>query len=181
METMDIHAQEGTLFTNEHPDIKRQKNPRAILGGCALTAASLAAFTGTFTLQEASPTLSMLALATGATLLSYAMYLLFCKNSRKVYIPTGCEIRERSLFFDSNEKAALLESLKSGDFYTSVLPLETTRNGSIRLDVQHSADGTFAAAQLLEYEPYTFHSVSPIHYYENEQAMELGRYVAEMR
>lgn len=181
METTDYHAQEGTLFTYGHPDIKTQRNLRAILSGCTLTAISLAAFTGTFMLQKASPALSVLALVIGAILLSYAMFLIFRKSSHKIYTPTGSAVEEKTLFFETREKAALLESLESGEFYTSMLPLTTTTNGCIRLDVQRSMDGKFAIAQLLEYEPYTFHPVSPIYHYEHEQAMELGRYVADMR
>jgi len=181
MKTTNYTPQEGTLSANIHPNIRTQKNIQAILIGILLCIVSLGTITGSFLLQESSPTLSLLMLTISAIFICYAMFLFFSRSSRKVYIPTGSEVKERTLFFDLKEKYALQSILGSGDFYISMFPLTTTSNGSVRLDVQYSTDGKFAAAQLFVYEPYTYHPLSPIHYYEKEQAAELRKYIEKMR
>ena len=181
MNTTTNNTQEETLFAINHPDIAIQRNPRAVLGGCTLIILSLGSLTGSFLLKDLSPTLSILALVISGLLIGYALYLLFGRNSYKVYRPTGSEVKEKTFFFEGTEKKALMESLENGDFYTTVLPQTSNNNGCIRLDILHSLDGIFAAAQLMEYEPYTFYPSSPIFYYEGEKARELKLYVAEMK
>lgn len=181
MNTTANNTQEETLFAINHPDIAIQRNPRAVLGGCTLIILSLGSLTGSFLLKDLSPTLSILALVISGLLIGYALYLLFGRNSYKVYRPTGSEVKEKTIFFEGTEKKTLMESLENGDFYTTVLPQTSNNNGCIRLDILHSLDGNFAAAQLMEYEPYTFYPSSPIFYYEGEKARELKLYVAEMK
>lgn len=163
---------EETLFISSHPNIITKKNPNNILKSILLLLASCGAICSSFLLQENNITLCMVFLIGGSALASYAIYLMTGKNSRKIYSPTGSEVKEKTIFFDRDKKQHLLSCVEKGTFKEVKLE-QSNMSGSIRLDIMLSTDKKFAAAQLMEFEPFSFYPASPIYYYKEEQAEEL--------
>lgn len=170
--------QQETLFTAAHPDIVVCKDYLSTFKAFGLFILSFLLLSGSYLLQESRLTLCLLLLVTGVGAACYALYLLWGCSKRKVYRPTGSEVKEKRLFFNKETKHGLMACVESGSFH-NLLPMKTYAGGSIRLDLLLSADGKFAAAQVMEFEPYSFVPTSPMFYYTDRTAGELSAFVRE--
>lgn len=175
-----INLHEEVLLTSPNSEIVTKTNFSAIVTAVVLLILGIATFSFAFLIEKTSMTISMLLLVIGAILVGYGTHCFFHKNKKKIYSPTGSEVKEKILFFDIENKKSLLDCLEKGIFknHGSIF---SNPNGRVRLDTLYSADGKFAAIQLLEFEPYSFYPVSPIYYYKEEQAGDLQTFISKIK
>lgn len=171
---------EECLFTITHPDIYIERNSMMTTQSLILLLLSSSLFCIAFCFHKSNPTFSLFLFTAGGCGSIWAIHSLFHKNRRKKYRPTGSEMRECALFFENEYKSTLLTLLRTGDFRNKN-NLTNCINGGIRMDIIYSVDGRFAAAQLMEFEPYSFYPASPIFYYREPQATDLGQFAMQFK
>lgn len=175
-----IYTCEDSLFTINHPDICIVRNSMITVRNLILLLLTSFLFYIAFCFHRNNPTFSMFLFITGSCGSIWAIYSLLHKNKTKKYLPTGSEMRECALFFDVEKKDTLLTLLKTGDFRNKT-HFTNSINGGIRLDIIYSVDGRFAAAQLMQFEPYSFYPASSIFYYREPQATDLGEFAMQFK
>lgn len=177
--SINLHEEE-VLLTSTHSEIVTKTNHSAIITAVVLLVLGIATFSFAFLIEKSSMTISMLSLVAGAILVGYGTHWFFHKNKKKIYSPTGSEVKEKIMFFDIESKKLLLNCLENGIFkhHDSIF---SNPNGRVRLDTLYSTDGKFTAIQLMEFEPYSFYPVSPIYYYKEEQAGDWHTFISQIK
>ncbi|MDR1813626.1 MAG: hypothetical protein LBR18_02115 [Tannerella sp.] len=100
----------------------------------------------------------------------------FIKTKQVRYKATGAIVKKKSLNFDRNVLTALLQTLDNKNF-ASAKPFKAADiQGNTYLEVAYSADNQFAAVQLYEYAPFTYHPLNDIYVFEGQAAEDCVRY-----
>ena len=172
--------EEVTLFASPHPDIVKKMSCRLAILASLYMEVGIVLLVIFYLLNKAYNTVSMLCLVAGVILVLFGLYKVFCRSKREIYLPTGSVVEKKILFFDSKQSALLQEYINSGEF-----PLEATiecvPNGCVKMEVLKTSDGRFAGAQLFEFEPYVYSPVTTIHYYKDEKADSLSKFVQSIK
>ena len=103
---------------------------------------------------------------------------LFGLSVKAIYIPTGSPLTTKVLEFAAAEGErlaqllegplpALVEEVKAGKVKPAAI-------GHMRLELVTARDGSFAATQLFRFVDFGYKAVSPIKYYEGEQAAQMA-------
>jgi len=171
---------EVTLFASSHPDIGKKMSYRLVILASFYMEVGMVSLIVSYLLNVAYNTVSMLCLVVGIILVLFGLYKVFCHSRREIYLPTGSVVEKKILFFDSKQSALLQEYVHNGKF-----PLEATiecvPNGCVKMEVLKTSDGRFAGVQLFEFEPYVYSPVTTVHYYKDEKADSLCKFVQSIK
>ena len=169
---------QDVLLASIHPNIVIKNNSVFIATTIVYLLLSALIFYVAFIVGNSETLLFMGLIAIGSALLGLGLYGFLGKRKKRVYIPTGSEIKENVLFFDISKKKVLLSCLDKGIYNDN--NFNSCSSGGLRLDLLYSNDGKFAAAQLMEFEPFSFCPVSKIYYYEDGQAIEFQSFIKKI-
>lgn len=172
--------EEVTLFASSHPDIVKKMSCRLVLLASLYVEAGIVLLIISSLLNKAYNTVSMLCLVAGIVLVIFGLYNAFCRSKREIYLPTGSVVEKKILFFDSKQSALLQEYINNGEFPLEAA-IECVPNGCVKMEVLNTSDGRFAGAQLFEFEPYVYSPVTAIHYYKDEKADSLSKFVQSIK
>lgn len=172
--------EEATLFASSHPDIAKKMSYKSAILASLYIEVGVALLIISYFLNEAYNTLSMLALVVGIVLAMFGLYKVFCRSKRDVYLPTGSIVEKKILFFDSKQSTLLQKYINNGEF-PSTAPIESVPNGCVKMEILNTMDGRFAGIQLFEFEPYVYSPVTSIHYYTDEKADLLSKFVKSIK
>ncbi len=176
MNTENNPLEDKQLFDCLHPEIAKKLHLKTIVWTSFYLEGGAVALLASHLLKNSHQTLSIAALSAGIVMLAWGVYKIACCSKREIYLPSGSEIKKKTLFFDSKQTSLLQEYIHSGNFTPSTL-VHTVSNGCIKMEIIRSVDRKFAGVQLLEFEPYYYKPVTPIYYYKGEQAESLYRFV----
>lgn len=103
-----------------------------------------------------------------------------------VYRPTGSPLIKAILYFDVEDLDALTRLLDTGTIGTAangeLLPLPQPRPwGNVMLAARFSRDGQMAFCRLMRYEGFGYVPVAPDHYYTDNDAERVRRFVDDRR
>lgn len=166
---MDTKNITETLLSNsEHVDkcVNMKAIVIAIISAVAGVAALLSIKSG-----DNAASLDMLMLLAGVGLIGFSIVYAARKYKRVVYKPTKSGIEVKEVHFDGFARKKLVEILENRKFNFS--DVKHHQNGSVRLDLIRSKDGSFTAAQLFEFIPYSYVPVTEIYSFDQENGEQL--------
>lgn len=172
--------EETTLFASSHPDIAKKISYKSAVLASLYLEVGVVMLIISYLLNEGYNTLSMLSLVAGIILIILGLYKIFFRSKREVYLPTGSMVEKKILFFDSKQSALLRDYINNGEF-PSVATIQSVPNGCVKMEILKTSDGSFAGAQLFEFEPYVYSPVTSIHYYKDEKADSLSKFVKSIK
>lgn len=111
----------------------------------------------------------------GALLLLAGVVKLFVSRSAFVYLPTKSRLKGATFYFSPQESDALQACMEMKRF-DDLKQLKREKDTGVKLETLYSADGSFAAVQMLEYVPYTYEAITPALCYYGEDARVLTDY-----
>lgn len=172
--------EEATLFASSHPEIVKKMSYKSAILVSLYMEVGIVLLIISYLLNEKYNTLSMLSIVVGVILIIVGLYKVLYRSKREVYLPTGSVVEKKIFFFDSKQSALLQEYINNGDF-PSLAPIQSVPNGCVKMEVLKTSDGQFAGAQLFEFEPYVYSPVTSIHYYKDEKADLLNKFVKSIK
>lgn len=105
---------------------------------------------------------------------------------RMVFCPTGSPLCKSIIYFDKRDLDALISLLDTGELGLSAdgapLPSPQPRTwGNVLLAASYSCDGRMAFCRLMRYEGFGYVPVTKDHYYTDNDAERVRRFVDECR
>lgn len=169
-----------TIFISSHPDIAKRLSIVGMFLSALMLMGGIFFFVLTFELQEHSSAVSMALMVTGTGFFLWGVFRLFWKTKQTIYLPTGSEVKERSVFFDLKDMEQLTQMVNTGDFSVGS-NIRRAVSGNVRMDLILSADRQFAAVQLFRFVPYTYQPVTSVRYFTGGDAAAVAAFVAKGR
>ena len=167
---------EETLFSSAHIQLDRHVSVKQILRSSLIALCGAVGIVLSLTLENSDSTLGIALLTLGAILILFALYRFFTKSHEVVYKPTGSEVRSGTLYMDTAELQSLKDIMSKNNFSASSR-VAFKEGGNGRLDYLASKDGRFVAAQLLQFVPYTYETVTGVFYYTDDDAVAVSRFM----
>lgn len=176
----NLLTMEPTIFMVSHPNIVKRISISSLVFSLLLLTVGMGMFLSAFQLNDNASTLSMFLMVTGTAALLLGIFRLFWKSKEQVYEPTGSVTKELSMYFDLKDLDSLFDMFEEGSFPLNK-SIKSVGNGKVRLDVLRSQDAKFAAAQLFQYEPYTYNPASQIYYFNGDKALAFVTYLQKCK
>lgn len=171
---------EPTIFMASHPHLVKRFSISSLIFSLVLLTVGMGLFLSAFQLNDNSSTLGMFLMVAGTAALLTGIFRLFWKSKETFYEPTGSVMKELSMYFDLKDSDDLSEMFDEGRFPLDK-SIKSVGNGKVRLDVLRSQDAKFAAAQLFQYEPYTYNPVTRVYYFTGDKALAFITYLQKCR
>ena len=108
-------------------------------------------------------------------LLIGGFYRLLFKRTLLIYSPTNSEMLCGSFYLDTKYLEKLKKDITDNND-TDFSKYELLKSGNLRLDYVISRDSKFVAVQLYQYIPYTFEPACEVTIYEDNKAVNFGRF-----
>jgi hypothetical protein len=112
----------------------------------------------------------------GISGISFGIISLKIQSKQKVYEKTGSVIKA-PLFYFSREYLTFAEQLLENGAFDSKKTIPLLDNGNIYFHVLSSRDNLFAAIQIFESDSATLLPVTPIYYFEDQDALKFWEYI----
>ena len=113
----------------------------------------------------------------GVVAIIVALFLLFAKLKKDIYVKTGSPVSKKNIFYDTADFFGIKNALENGDFQ-AIKRIKTIEDGNVQIYALYSKDRKFAAVQLLKYEPFDFIPQTNIIIMENDKAEDLINAIA---
>lgn len=94
---------------------------------------------------------------------------LFVSRSCYIFRPTKSRMKSLTFYFDVHEGDSLRNCIEMNRF-NELNRLKREKDSGVKLEVMMAGDGKFAAAQILEYIPYTYEAITPVKCYYGDEA-----------
>lgn len=163
----------------ERSDVRYITNTSSIVKGTLLVFAGIVTFILPQFLDVSMERLNMTLIVAGGTMFFIGLFIVLSRGKKLVYKPTGSNIKQHFLFFDSKEKKRLIEIINDECFFTEAKDLSMLEDGKIRLDILLSDDHKFASAQIHEYIGFNYEPVSETAYFCDESAQAVADFLAK--
>lgn len=160
-------------------DVCYTTNTSSIVKGSLLILAGIVAFMLPQFLKFSMERMSMTLIVAGGTMFFIGLFIVLSRGKKLVYKPTGSNIKQHFLFFDSKDKKRLTEIINDECFFTEAKGMSTLEDGKIRLDILLSDDHNFASAQIHEYIGFNYEPVSEIAYFCDESAQAVADFISK--
>ena len=168
-----------TKIMEERSDVHYTTNTSSIIKGSLLIFAGIVVFMLPQFLNVNMERLNMTLIIAGATMFFIGLFIALSRGKKLVYKPTGSNIKQHFMFFDSKEKKRLIEIINDECFFTEAKDLCKLEDGKIRLDVLLSDDHKFASAQIHEYIGFNYEPVSETAYFCDESAQAVADFLGK--
>lgn len=169
-----------TIFVSSHPDIIKRISVSSLVFSTVLVLAGILAFVSILEVEDRTSAISMTLMVLGAAFFLFGIFRLLWKSKEVVYLPTGSIAKEYSVFFDLKNLDKLTKIVQTNSFSINT-DIKSTAGGNVRLDVILSKDNKFAAVQLFQFIPYTYHPVTTVCYYTNADASAVAAFLAKSK
>ncbi|MEG1574008.1 MAG: hypothetical protein RR293_08185 [Bacteroidales bacterium] len=166
---MDTKNITESLLSNSE-NIEKCTNIKAILISAITVAAGVVALLSIRGGRHAA-SVDMFMLLAGIAVIGFGIIYLARNHKKVIYKPTKCSIETKEVHFDGFARKKLIDILENGKFNFS--DVKRYHSGSIRLDLMRSADGSFTAAQIFEFIPYSYTPVTEIYSFDKDNGNEL--------
>lgn len=113
----------------------------------------------------------------GVVAIIVALFLLFAKLKKDIYVKTGSPVSKKNIFYDTADFFGIKNALESGNFQ-AIKRIKTIEDGNVQIYALFSKDRKFAAVQLLKYEPFDFIPQTNIIIMEDDKAEDLINAIA---
>lgn len=108
----------------------------------------------------------------GAVILLAGIIKFFVSRSCYVYLPTKSRLKLHTVYYDVKVSDDVQNGLSMKRF-DDLTRLQQQKDNGVKVETMLSADGEFAATQVLEYVPYTFEAITPVMCFYGEDARKL--------
>jgi|GEM_PF-44481 len=160
---------EQDIITASEGKISNARNPKSIATGIILV------FTGIILIISAKftggPTSTLVTLFYTVGIISIIAGLISAiwvgKSFR--FTPTGSPVRHETLYFETHDLQTLTYLIETGDF-NQLSKVRRSDNSGVKIEVDASKDGNFAALQVFHYIPHNYEAASPIYCFYDNQA-----------
>lgn len=163
----------------ERSDVRYTTNTSSIIKGSLLIIVGIVAFMLPQFLKFSMERMSMTLIVAGGTMFFIGLFIVLSSGKKLVYKPTGSNIKQHFLFFNSKDKKRLIEIINDECFFTEAKDLSILEDGKIRLDIQLSDDHKFASAQIHEYIGFNYEPISETAYFCDESAQAVADFLAK--
>ncbi|MEG2760859.1 MAG: hypothetical protein RR921_05945, partial [Mucinivorans sp.] len=112
-------------------------------------------FSAGLIIPDATSALYLVTVTIGVVVAIIFAIKLVSGSKKLVYTPTGSLAQEHSVFFKSDELEKLMYAIETSNTQ-NLKTILSPNNSGVRLDIIDSADGKFAACQIMKYVPYYY-------------------------
>lgn len=155
-------------ITEATPDVARTIDAASICTSILILIIGVVLFFSSFQFGPDADELSMLCLLLGLFGTAFGLIMIAVRNKKLVYLPTGKRLKKTSVYFSRNDTEKVMQ-LAENRIKADALP-KSNANGTVRIDMMHSSDGAFAAAQVHECKDYMYDPTGAIHIYTGDVA-----------
>jgi hypothetical protein len=158
-----------------HSQIIEKRNMKnvVIAGACLLVGSLFVCNSFLFHWTEA---LTFSLVIMGISGISFGIITFAVQSKQKVYEKTGSVVKS-PLFYFSRDDLNFAEHLLSERTFDVKKTIPLLDNGNVYFHVLSSLDNRFAAVQIFEFETSAFHPISPIYYFEENDALKFWKYI----